>query len=150
MKNRTRNAIPISFPFSSGRTFPTAYTHVIYYNKLKCCKIVHLLNLSWYSKCAKPYAPYLFCSIGIIHTFAAPVELGIIFWPAPRPPRQSFIDGPSTVFWVAGKSKNKVHQQSKDINGFHYIKMMRMIIGLKYSRLIQTIEQLSRKNSPTN
>ena len=35
------------------------------------------------------------------HTFAAPVELGMIFCPAPRPPRQSFIEGPSTVFCVA-------------------------------------------------
>merc|ERR1719379_2230040 len=32
---------------------------------------------------------------------AAPVDAGIMFWPAPRPPRQSLPDGPSTVFWVA-------------------------------------------------
>merc|ERR1719313_2859236 len=32
---------------------------------------------------------------------AAPVEAGMMFWPAPRPPRQSLPDGPSTVFWVA-------------------------------------------------
>ena len=32
---------------------------------------------------------------------AAPVEEGMMFWPAPRPPRQSFTEGPSTVFWVA-------------------------------------------------
>merc|ERR550537_543121 len=33
--------------------------------------------------------------------FAAPVADGMMFWPAPRPPRQSLPDGPSTVFWVA-------------------------------------------------
>merc|ERR1719217_176129 len=32
---------------------------------------------------------------------AAPVEAGMMFWPAPRPPRQSLPEGPSTVFWVA-------------------------------------------------
>merc|ERR1719440_286567 len=32
---------------------------------------------------------------------AAPVDDGMMFWPAPRPPRQSLPDGPSTVFWVA-------------------------------------------------
>ena len=32
---------------------------------------------------------------------AAPVEDGMMFWPAPRPPLQSFPLGPSTVFWVA-------------------------------------------------
>jgi len=36
-----------------------------------------------------------------IATLAAPVELGMMFWPAPLPPLQSFPDGPSTVFWVA-------------------------------------------------
>mmetsp|Transcript_12076 Transcript_12076/g.17487 ORF Transcript_12076/g.17487 Transcript_12076/m.17487 type:complete len:218 (-) Transcript_12076:217-870(-) len=32
---------------------------------------------------------------------AAPVEDGMMFAPAPRPPLQSFCEGPSTVFWVA-------------------------------------------------
>mmetsp|Transcript_20376 Transcript_20376/g.51617 ORF Transcript_20376/g.51617 Transcript_20376/m.51617 type:complete len:205 (-) Transcript_20376:297-911(-) len=32
---------------------------------------------------------------------AAPVEEGMMFWLAARPPRQSFLEGPSTVFWVA-------------------------------------------------
>mmetsp|Transcript_25407 Transcript_25407/g.66992 ORF Transcript_25407/g.66992 Transcript_25407/m.66992 type:complete len:254 (-) Transcript_25407:7-768(-) len=32
---------------------------------------------------------------------AAPVAAGMMFWPAPRPPRQSLPEGPSTVFWVA-------------------------------------------------
>lgn len=32
---------------------------------------------------------------------AAPVEEGMMLNPAPRPPRQSFFDGPSTVFCVA-------------------------------------------------
>jgi len=53
----TRKAIPVSFPFNSGITFPTA--------------------------------------------FAAPVAAGMMFCAAPRPPRQSFPLGPSTVFWVA-------------------------------------------------
>ncbi len=30
--------------------------------------------------------------------FAAPVDEGMMFCDAPRPPRQSFADGPSTVF----------------------------------------------------
>merc|ERR1719331_2554690 len=33
--------------------------------------------------------------------FAAPVDAGMMFWPAPRPPRQSLPEGPSTVFCVA-------------------------------------------------
>ena len=33
--------------------------------------------------------------------FAAPVLLGMMFSRMPRPPRQSFFEGPSTVFWVA-------------------------------------------------
>src|SRR5690606_41231205 len=32
---------------------------------------------------------------------AAPVDEGIMFWYAPRPPLQSFTEGPSTVFCVA-------------------------------------------------
>merc|ERR1719163_523900 len=32
---------------------------------------------------------------------AAPVAEGMMFWPAPRPPRQSLPEGPSTVFCVA-------------------------------------------------
>merc|ERR1719498_2019045 len=32
---------------------------------------------------------------------AAPVDEGMMFCPAPRPPRQSLPLGPSTVFWVA-------------------------------------------------
>eukprot|EP00701_Giardia_intestinalis_P001219 XP_001705043.1 Hypothetical protein GL50803_20836 [Giardia lamblia ATCC 50803] len=53
----TRKAIPVSFPLSAGRTFPTA--------------------------------------------FAAPVLDGITLAPQLRPPRQSFLDGPSTGSWVA-------------------------------------------------
>merc|ERR1711972_779061 len=55
----TRKAIPVSFPFTSGITFPTA--------------------------------------------FAAPVDEGMMFCDAHRPPRQSFPprDGPSTVNCVA-------------------------------------------------
>ena len=32
---------------------------------------------------------------------AAPVDEGMMLLPTARPPRQSFFDGPSTVFWVA-------------------------------------------------
>jgi len=32
---------------------------------------------------------------------AAPVEEGMMLLPTERPPRQSFWEGPSTVFWVA-------------------------------------------------
>ena len=49
--------MPVSLPFSSGMTLPTA--------------------------------------------LAAPVEEGIMLPEAARPPRQSFREGPSTVFWVA-------------------------------------------------
>ena len=50
----TRKAMPVSLPFSSGSTLPTA--------------------------------------------LAAPVEDGMMFSRMPRPPRQSFLEGPSTVF----------------------------------------------------
>src|SRR3569623_1206501 len=53
----TRNAIPVSLPFNSGSTTPTA--------------------------------------------LAAPVEDGMKFSRMPRPPRQSFEEGPSTDFCVA-------------------------------------------------
>src|SRR5512135_3522512 len=53
----TRKAMPVSLPFNSGITLPTA--------------------------------------------LAAPVEDGLMFSRMPRPPRQSFMDGASTVFWVA-------------------------------------------------
>ena len=53
----TRIDIPVSLPFSSGITLPTA--------------------------------------------FAAPVDEGMMLPEAARPPRQSFIEGPSTVFCVA-------------------------------------------------
>ena len=49
--------MPVSLPFSSGITLPTA--------------------------------------------LAAPVDDGMMLVAAVRPPRQSFADGPSTVFWVA-------------------------------------------------
>jgi len=35
------------------------------------------------------------------HALAAPVELGMMFMYALRPPRQSFLEGPSCVGWVA-------------------------------------------------
>src|SRR5438045_7126112 len=36
-----------------------------------------------------------------VTALAAPVAAGIMFCAAPRPPRQSFLLGPSTVGWVA-------------------------------------------------
>ena len=36
-----------------------------------------------------------------LQTDAAPVAAGMMFWYALRPPRQSFLLGPSTVGWVA-------------------------------------------------
>src|SRR5512135_3300441 len=45
---------------------------------------------------------FLFSSGSTLPTaLAAPVEDGMMFSRIPRPPRQSFLDGPSTVFWVA-------------------------------------------------
>ena len=88
----TRKAIPVSFPLSSGRTFPTAYD-------TKQSKS-HLVQL---------YGILLPCELNPSHTFAAPVELGMIFCEAPRPPRQSFIEGPSTVFCVAEHQKEHNH-----------------------------------------
>src|SRR5512141_2362375 len=45
---------------------------------------------------------FLFSSgITLPTALAAPVEEGMMFSRMPRPPRQSLLDGPSTVFWVA-------------------------------------------------
>src|SRR3989338_1853423 len=45
---------------------------------------------------------FLFSSgITLPTALAAPVEDGMMFSRMPRPPRQSLLDGPSTVFWVA-------------------------------------------------
>src|SRR6185312_7106679 len=41
------------------------------------------------------------CGIARPTALAAPVDAGMMFCGAPRPPRQSFFDGPSTVGWVA-------------------------------------------------
>merc|ERR1719336_1440354 len=41
---------------------------------------------------------------------AAPVEDGMMFWAAPRPPRQSLPEGPSTVFLGCGTSVDSGHQ----------------------------------------
>lgn len=81
----TRKAIPVSLPLSSGSTFPTAYKSDIKQNHAQGLDSINM-------------------NITPAHTFAAPVELGIIFCPAPRPPRQSFMEGPSTVFCVAENS----------------------------------------------
>lgn len=52
------------------------------------------------------------CNWEISNTLAAPVELGMMFCAAPRPPRQSFIEGPSTVFCVAGHQQKIKDQTS--------------------------------------
>ena len=57
----TRKAIPVSLPFKSGMTFPTA--------------------------------------------LAAPVDDGMMLAEADRPPLQSLLEGPSTVFCVALQSE---------------------------------------------
>merc|ERR1719422_1301623 len=44
---------------------------------------------------------------------AAPVEEGMMFWAAPRPPLQSLPLGPSTVFWVAVVAWTVVMRPSK-------------------------------------
>src|SRR5512135_3843302 len=45
---------------------------------------------------------FLFSSgITLPTALAAPVEDGMMFSRMPRPPRQSLLEGPSTVFWVA-------------------------------------------------
>merc|ERR1719163_1526245 len=50
---------------------------------------------------AMPVSLPLRSGITLPTAFAAPVDEGMMFWPAPRPPRQSLPDGPSTVFCVA-------------------------------------------------
>ena len=49
---------------------------------------------------------------------AAPVVLGMVLMAAARPPRQSFLDGPSTVFWVAVIGVNRGHQTGLDAETF--------------------------------
>ncbi|KAJ0508761.1 hypothetical protein HanIR_Chr11g0520951 [Helianthus annuus] len=51
-------------------------------------------------------------SLKIFRTLAAPVELGMMFCAAPRPPRQSFIEGPSTVFCVAEQICTKQYNRA--------------------------------------
>ncbi len=41
------------------------------------------------------------CARALPTALAAPVEEGMMLAAAPRPPRQSFLEGPSTVFCVA-------------------------------------------------
>ena len=49
----------------------------------------------------RPVSLPLSSGITLPTAFAAPVELGIRLCAAARPPRQSFLEGPSTVFCVA-------------------------------------------------
>src|SRR5436190_1849815 len=48
-----------------------------------------------------PVSLPLSCGSARPTALAAPVDDGMMFCPAPRPPRQSFLLGPSTVGWVA-------------------------------------------------
>src|SRR5574340_1627410 len=50
---------------------------------------------------AMPVSFLFTCGITLPTALAAPVEDGMIFSRIPRPPRQSLLDGPSTVFCVA-------------------------------------------------
>src|SRR5690606_36138158 len=50
---------------------------------------------------AMPVSLPLSSGITLPTALAAPVAEGMMFWAAPRPPRQSLAGGPSTVFWVA-------------------------------------------------
>merc|ERR1719272_2677501 len=50
---------------------------------------------------AMPVSLPLSAGMTLPTALAAPVEEGMMFWPAPRPPRQSLPEGPSTVFCVA-------------------------------------------------
>merc|ERR1712086_527859 len=59
---------------------------------------------------AIPVSLPLSSGITLPTALAAPVEEGIIFWAAPRPPRQSLPEGPSTVFLGSSRSVNGGHQ----------------------------------------
>src|SRR5512134_1094926 len=48
-----------------------------------------------------PVSFLLSSGITLPTALAAPVEDGMMFSRMPRPPRQSLLEGPSTVFWVA-------------------------------------------------
>ena len=48
-----------------------------------------------------------------MNTLAAPVLLGMMLNEAALPPLQSFIDGPSTVFWVAVTKKVAESRQNE-------------------------------------
>src|SRR5574343_1815962 len=50
---------------------------------------------------AMPVSFLLSSGITTPTALAAPVDEGMMFSRMPRPPRQSLLDGPSTVFWVA-------------------------------------------------
>ena len=53
------------------------------------------------TRMAMPVSLPLRAGMTLPTALAAPVLLGMMFWAAPRPPRQSLDEGPSTVFWVA-------------------------------------------------
>ena len=126
----------MSLPFNCGSTLPTAWgmlnsisylawivkmAHATYENIVytRTCQLTsneylkiwplmarkNLQNIQLLEIC------YMQTAQKLGHTLAAPVELGMIFWPAPRPPRQSLPEGPSTVFWVADKTHKKLFNQ---------------------------------------
>mmetsp|Transcript_10564 Transcript_10564/g.21258 ORF Transcript_10564/g.21258 Transcript_10564/m.21258 type:complete len:300 (-) Transcript_10564:525-1424(-) len=59
--------------------------------------------------------------------FAAPVEDGMMFCPAPRPPLQSLLDGPSTVFCVAVVACTVVMRPSM----IPYLSLITLVKGAK-------------------
>src|SRR5512139_1657210 len=50
---------------------------------------------------AMPVSLPLSSGMQSVTAFAAPVLAGMMFWLAARPPRKSFLDGPSTAGWLA-------------------------------------------------
>jgi hypothetical protein len=61
---------------------------------------------------AMPVSLPLSSGITFPTALAAPVEAGMMFWPAPRPSRHALPEGPSTVFWVAVKAWTVVMRPS--------------------------------------
>ena len=59
------------------------------------------------AKLFKETTPQICIKLQMVLTFAAPVLLGMMLNEAALPPLQSFEEGPSTVFWVAGSRSEK-------------------------------------------
>merc|ERR1719487_2023013 len=69
---------------------------------------------------------------------AAPVEAGMMFWPAPRPPRQSLPDGPSTVFCVAVVACTVVIKPSL----MPYVSLMTLASGARQLVVHEALERM--------